>query len=93
MLQEKKGFLVIYPEYFDVNLSRKMGRKLPKNLCIQNPSVEHLMHAAKKLKLEYELEREKHYPGDAFRRRGRILVKKTQNKLRMLVEIAKVLRS
>ncbi|MEM3610829.1 MAG: signal recognition particle subunit SRP19/SEC65 family protein [Thermoplasmata archaeon] len=93
MLREKKGFVVIYPEYLDATLSRKEGRKLKKEFCIQNPTLDNLVHALKKLHLDYEIEKDKHYPPDAYRKRGRVLVKKTGSKLETLEKIAKVLRS
>ncbi|MCX8174396.1 MAG: signal recognition particle subunit SRP19/SEC65 family protein [Thermoplasmata archaeon] len=93
MLREKKGFLVVYPEYIDAGLSRNEGRKLKRELCIQNPTVDNIAHALKKLKIEHEVEKDKHYPSDAYRKRGRVLVKKTGSKLEILVKIAKVLRS
>lgn len=93
MLREKKGFLVIYPEYLDASLSRNEGRKLKKELCIQNPTVDNIVYALKKLKIEYEVENTKHYPADAYRKRGRVLVKKTGSKIETLLKIAKVLRS
>jgi len=93
MLREKKGYIVVYPEYFDARLSRSEGRMLRKELCVENPSVERIEHALKKLKIEYEVEREKHFPSDAFRRRGRVLVKKTGRKIEILQKIARALRS
>jgi len=93
MLREKKGFVIVYPEYFDSTLTRSDGRKLQKSLCMPSPTIENLIHAVKKLKLEYEIEREKHYPSQAYRRRGRILVKKNGKKMEMLVAIAKAMRS
>ncbi|MEM3493434.1 MAG: signal recognition particle subunit SRP19/SEC65 family protein [Thermoplasmata archaeon] len=93
MLREKKGFVVVYPEYLDASLSRTDGRKLRKELCIQNPSLEQIIQALKKLKIEHEVEKEKHYPSDAYAKRGRVLVKKTGSKLEILTRIAKALRS
>lgn len=93
MLREKKGFIVVYPEYIDASLSRSEGRMLKKDLCVENPGLDNIVHALKKLKIEYEVESEKHFPGDAFRKRGRVLVKKTGRKKEILMKIANVLRS
>lgn len=93
MLREKKGFVVIYPEYLDAGLTRTEGRKLRKELCIQNPTLEQIVQALKKLKIEHEVEKEKHYPYDAYLKRGRVLVKKIGSKLETLTKIAKAMRS
>ena len=34
--------LVIYPEYFDFNLKRSEGRKIPVNISVKRPSIHEL---------------------------------------------------
>lgn len=93
MLRERKGFVVIYPEYIDASLPRSEGRMLKKDLCLQNPTVDDIVHALKKLKIEYDVEKDKHFPADAYRKRGRVLVKKTGSKREILLKIARTLGS
>ena len=39
--------LVIYPEYFDFNLKRSEGRKVPVNISVKRPNVDELYSITK----------------------------------------------
>lgn len=41
-LLKTKSWRVIYPYYFDKNVSRADGRKVPANLAVDTPDVEDL---------------------------------------------------
>ena len=41
--------LVIYPEYFDFNLKRSQGRKIPLNQAVKKPTVDELFTVAQSL--------------------------------------------
>jgi signal recognition particle subunit SRP19 len=38
---------ILYPCYFDIELTRREGRRAPKKLSIKHPSVQDLVRAAK----------------------------------------------
>lgn len=80
--------IVIWPEYLDANLTRKMGRKLPKNIAIQNPTIEELEEAVKELKINYIVEGNKKYPRTWFKGSGRILIEKKDKKMEIIRKIA-----
>ena len=39
---------LLWPQYFDKGLTRKMGRRLPANLAVEKPHVKDLFKAAQK---------------------------------------------
>ena len=41
--------IVIYPEYFDFNLNRSQGRKVPANISVKKPNVEEIFGILKNL--------------------------------------------
>lgn len=83
----KRGY-VLWPQYFDCNLSRKYGRKVSRELCISRPSIEDLLAACRELNLECEAEPEKLYPRSWYLPRGRIRVAFTGPKASLLKLIA-----
>ena len=52
---------VIYPEYFDKRLSWSMGRRVPLDLAYEDPELQRVALAAKKLGMEVYLDSKKHY--------------------------------
>ncbi len=62
MVRRRKKSIILWTVFFDSSRTRSEGRKLPKNLCVRNPTVEELEEAIKQLGLEYEVAREKKYP-------------------------------
>jgi signal recognition particle subunit SRP19 len=91
MVTKKENKLVIWPEYFDSNLTRASGRRIPKKLAFPAPKIESILKAAKSLGYKPVLEREKRYPKRWWRKdAGRILVSpKGVSKTKMLTNIAK----
>jgi len=83
--------VVIYPVYFDYNRSRREGRKVPRSLAIQNPSIEVIATVAKEIGLDPEISLEEKYPKDPTIR-GRIVVNKYISKQQTLLLLAKALR-
>ncbi len=83
--------VVIYPVYFDYNRSRKEGRKVPRSLAVQNPSIEEIAAAARELGLDPEISLEVKYSKDPTTK-GRVVVNKYISKQQTLLLLAKTLR-
>ncbi len=84
--------IVLWPEYFDNSLSKKEGRRVSRKLAISAPTVEDIAKAAKKLKLNPKIERNKAYPGRWWQKTGRVLVRRALNKNQVIKRIAIVLK-
>ncbi len=82
---------VLWPEYFDANLTRTQGRKVNKKLAVPDPSLEMLSKALQKLGVEFTLEEGKSYPGEWYSKKGRALVPITIPKSQLLVKVGEVL--
>jgi len=88
MVGKKDGKYVIWPAYFDRDLSRDDGRKVPLKLAMENPSIDRIAKAAKALKLNPILEKDARYPSKHWEIKGRILVDKKDKKITILKNIA-----
>jgi len=73
MLRRKRYF-VLYPEYFDKNLTRKQGRKIPKNKAVADCNLSKIAYACKYLELDYEIEKDKKYTKNWWSSEGRVVV-------------------
>lgn len=66
---------VLWPAYFDAELSRKEGRRVPSELAVEDPSVEEIAEAVGQVGYDAVVEREASYPREHYRTRGRVIVK------------------
>ena len=92
MARDRDRRKVIWPSYFDIGLSRAEGRRVPKAQSIDNPDIEKLADAAKRLRLDFDMEREKAYPSRWWKREGRLLIDSELPKTELLVKIGKTLK-
>ena len=65
---------MVWCEYFDQSLSRRLGRRLPLNHAIEKPSLKLLTQACDDLNLEYVSEGGKAYPAQWWKPSGRVLI-------------------
>ncbi|CAB4252956.1 similar to Saccharomyces cerevisiae YML105C SEC65 Subunit of the signal recognition particle (SRP), involved in protein targeting to the ER [Maudiozyma barnettii] len=72
-LQEIKKFQILYPCYFDKNRSHKEGRRVPKELGVENPLAKTMADAVRSLGLICIFEGEKCHPQD-YGNPGRIRI-------------------
>lgn len=72
-MKETEAYIV-YPEYFNKNLPRRKGRKLPLEKCVKRPKLKELKLAAEKLSLTAHIQKRKHHPANWIKRRGRLLI-------------------
>lgn len=93
MPSRKEGLLVLYPEYFDSRLTRKQGRRVPKNLAREAPTMEAVLNAARAADpgLEPRAEPKKAYSPRWHEKRGRVLVKRKFHKQQTLLMVARKL--
>jgi len=91
MPSRKEGLLVIYPEYFDSRLSRRQGRRVPKEAGREGATLEDIEKAARAAGFEPRSEPKKTFSSRWFERRGRLLITKKATKERTLRLIAKKL--
>ena len=74
-MAKEKRHLVLYPLYFDADLSRDAGRRVARRLAVHGPTVDEIAHAAESLGLKPKVEADRAHPSAPWNRRGRVLVK------------------
>ena len=55
MAYDDDNAIVLWPEYFDKNRSRSEGRRLPVELCVENPDLDIIAKGAMLLDLDYKM--------------------------------------
>jgi len=93
MLRRKRYF-VLYPEYFDKRLTKKQGRKVPKNKAVEDCTLSKIAFACKHLELDYEIETDKKYSKNWWGSEGRIIVnpESITNKTELIRRVANISR-
>ncbi len=79
---------VIWTVNLDSRKTRSEGRKIPLKYAVPNVRLAELVEACKALGLEFEVE-EKKYPKCWWEEGGRVVVPKSESKIRIMIEIAK----
>lgn len=76
----RKPGLVIWPQYFDKNRSRKMGRRLPKSKATSNYTLDDVYEASKRAGFKTFLDPKPKYPPTWWDDQGRIIVEPNELK-------------
>jgi signal recognition particle subunit SRP19 len=88
----KSSELMLWPSYFDLNRTRKEGRKVGRNLAIEHPTLDELAKAVEMLGIPYNADRSASYPRSWWEKGGRLLVNKVMPKGRLVLSVAKNLK-
>jgi signal recognition particle subunit SRP19 len=85
--------VVVWLDYFNKTLTKKMGRKLPKEKCIFDPSLKELSDAAAEAGFELKESDDKvRFPRRSFVRSGYIVLPKNSTaKTKILYKISEKL--
>ncbi len=77
---------MIYPEYFDFNLGRSQGRKVPLNQSVKKPAIDEILIIVKPLANNTENSSKSH-PGNWSSNSGSIIVDYEGSKTSLLHKI------
>jgi signal recognition particle subunit SRP19 len=69
---------VVYPAYFDAELSRSEGRRVPMDLAVEAPTVDEIAKAVQQVGYDAAVERDATYSRE-FEARGSVVVKGTED--------------
>ena len=90
MALKKRNTWVIYPEYFDKELSRGQGRRLPKKYTVYSPDIDEISNILKNFDIPNMKEDHKAYPRTWHQGNGRIIInKQNMSKQRFLKQLGK----
>jgi signal recognition particle subunit SRP19 len=87
-MAKKRDKWVVWPVYFDAHVARSAGRKVAKANSWQNPKVDEIVWAARKLGLNLVAEEGASYPGRWWLKEGRVLIDKQESKRELLDKIS-----
>ena len=89
MVSRGDRIVVLWPQYFDASLSREEGRRVPLKYAIKDPTVDEIAQAAKSLGYDTVIERDVRYPARWWEKKGRVLVRKTASKQKILHAVSR----
>ena len=94
MAYDDDNAIVVWPEYFDKKRSRAEGRRLPIELCVDEPSLDIIAKGAMILDLEYKIFEDMAYPANWAAKSGCVRIERGKMpKTTLLIELAKILVS
>lgn len=88
----RKGKVFLWPLYFEASISRREGRRLPKELALRGASLQELVKASEALGLHPEEVSTAAHPSQPWRKTGVVLVEKPHSKPLLLRLIAEKMR-
>ena len=92
MAYDEDNAIYLWPEYFDSERTRKQGRRLPKALCVKNPSLDIIAKGAMILDLDYKMIENSAYPANWAAKKGCVRIEKGKiKKTALLPKIGKCL--
>lgn len=65
---------VLYPAYFDADLTRSEGRRVAQDLAVPDPTVDEVATAVGQVGYDATIERDVAYPREHWQSRGRVLI-------------------
>lgn len=65
---------VIYPAYFDADLSRSEGRRVPQDLAVEEPTAPEVAAAVEQIGYDVTVDADAAYSRQPWDERGRVLV-------------------
>ena len=66
---------VIWPAYLDVERTRGAGRRVPRELAVEDPTVDEIAKAVQQIGYDAIVERDKSYSREPWKTTGRVVVR------------------
>ncbi len=83
--RERKTW-ILFPEYFDKNLTRSETRRVPEELAVDSPSSEEIGDILDSWDIPNRIEKHKHHPAKWYERNGMIIIPKQKGSKRQLLK-------
>ena len=80
--------IAIWPQYMNKNLTLNEGRKIAKDECVSEPTINDIERALKRLNLSHSIHKEKTRTGKWYEKSGRALVEWEGTKLELIRTIS-----
>jgi len=93
MVRTRTDHIILWPSYFDSRKKRRSGRRVPKALAVEKPTVEELFKAVSSLGLEAVILEDKAYPSNWWEHEGCVSVEKSLSKTELIGKVAPKLKA
>ncbi|MBS3781810.1 MAG: signal recognition particle protein Srp19 [Candidatus Thermoplasmatota archaeon] len=94
MARRERKTWIIFPEYFDKQLSRSESRRVPKELAVNSPDIEEIGKILNSWDIPNRIEKHQHHPSTWYEGNGRIIIPKQKgSKQKLLKKISEELKS
>ncbi len=93
MVRTRADHIILWPSYFDSRKKRSSGRRVPKSLAVEKPTVEELFKAVNSLGLEVTILADKAYPSNWWEHEGCVSVEKSLPKTELISKVATKLKA
>ena len=92
MAKRTDDSIVLWPDYFDRDLKRSQGRRVPVTKAVPSPKAQELFTACKKLGLYPEIEEKKVHPAGWTEEKGRVKVARSGKKTAIIKSVSEQLK-
>lgn len=76
MVLSRGKYTVLWPEYFDIRRSKNEGRMVPREIAMENPTIDELAKAVGSLGYAHTVENDAAFPKHWWDAKGRVLVER-----------------
>ncbi|MCD6428176.1 MAG: signal recognition particle protein Srp19 [Desulfurococcales archaeon] len=84
---------IVWPEYFDSTLPRRLGRRVPKHLAVPHPTVKDILNVCNELGLECDVHEDKKYPRTWYSSGGYVVITLKEGEELNKNELVKIIAS
>ena len=92
-MPKEKGKMVLWAQYFDVELTQSEGRRVPKKLALQSPKIEEIQRTARGLGYDAIIDPDVAYPRHWWKKTGRVIIDGAKKpKSKVILEVAKSIK-
>ncbi len=93
MALKKRNTWVIYPEYFDIDLSRSECRRIPRQIAVSSPDINEISRLLKEFDIPNMKEDHKAHPATWYEKNGRLIInKQNMSKQKFLKQLGRKLK-
>jgi len=88
----ERGWQRLYPAYFDLDKTRREGRRVARELAVSKPRLDELAEAVRQLGMEAEVVEGASYPRCWWGPKGMVLVRRGVRKGELLRMVARAMK-
>ncbi len=92
MVRTRTDHIILWPSYFDIRNRRSSGRRIPRNLAVERPTVQELYKAVNSIGLEAVILEDKSHPRRWWEHEGCLSVEKSITKTELIKQVAPKLK-